>query len=173
MADDNVDAAALLAAVVIFVGLWMVEDGAWNPLNSVIATAVAFIVHAYCVATPRWRRARRQERQAVGVGLWLVLAIAMAWPGQWVVQRLMTDEIVDTCDQVAVAEDFTAESGRAGEAWFDCRAANREAQADDSDRQADYGTVLAMVISAAVVGSAARVKPRWLWPDPLRLVHLL
>jgi hypothetical protein len=81
--NDKVDPAALLIAIIPVAGSPLIEEGAWDKLNTVLAGVVLVVLWAYAVAGERRRQARSvAECVAVGAVIGLVAAVAVAFPTQ-------------------------------------------------------------------------------------------
>jgi hypothetical protein len=109
--QDTVDPAALLAGVLAVAVIPLLEAGEWIWLNSAIAGVVCFILVAFYVASPRWKRLRFLEQLSVLAALWVVVLVCLAWPLQ--------EATTDACREASASQRRECEDrrGDAGTAW--------------------------------------------------------
>jgi hypothetical protein len=89
VAGKGVDPAALLIAVIVLASGPVMENGPWDPLNTIVAVIVLIILGAYSLTRAVRLSMSAAERIAVSVVIALTLGVAFAWPAQrWLVPHV-------------------------------------------------------------------------------------
>jgi hypothetical protein len=110
--EEQVDPAALMIAIITVAQTPLLEVGAWDILNTVVAVVAFTVVWAFAVAGERRRELKLNvERAAVSAVIGLVAAIILAFPIQAVRARTLSSE--DAADGGPWRARSTLQCGRA------------------------------------------------------------